>query len=88
MAIMTKTLSARLRVRMHDEPDYVATFMSEAADALDAAAAREARLREALEWLDYHADNQDMSHLDFRVEGTLKARAALEDTKAEQAPAP
>lgn len=49
----------------------------EAATLITQQAAEIARLREALEWLDYHADNQDMKHVDFRVEGTLIARAAL-----------
>jgi hypothetical protein len=82
---MTETLSARLREEGLDHGIGPALLCQQAADALDAAAAREAVLREALEWLDYHADNQDMSHVDFRVEGTLLARAALAETKNGQA---
>lgn len=40
-------------------------------------AAENARLREALEWIAYHYDNQDMNHVDFRVEAATRARAAL-----------
>lgn len=44
---------------------------------IQATEARVQGLVEALEWLDYHADNQDMSHRDFRIQGAIKARQAL-----------
>ena len=33
--------------------------------------------REALEWIDYHKDNQDMSHLDFRIGAGNQASESL-----------
>lgn len=32
---------------------------------------------EVLQWADYHFDNQDMNHVDYRVEMAGRARAAL-----------
>ena len=40
------------------------------------------RMREALEAIDYHKDNQDMNHLDFRIYAGSEARAALEGNKS------
>ena len=34
-------------------------------------------LREALEWIDYHKDDPDMSHVNFRVEAGSRAYDAL-----------
>jgi len=38
---------------------------------------------EALEWIDYHYDNQDMSHLDFRIEAAGRARRILATLKGD-----
>lgn len=36
------------------------------------------RMREALAWIDYHCDDQDMNHVNFRVGAGSRARAALQ----------
>jgi len=36
------------------------------------------RYRAALEWIDDNYANQDMDHIDFRVEAAKRARAALQ----------
>jgi len=38
-------------------------------------------LEGALKWIDYHYENQDMSHVDFRVEAKTRAVAALSGTE-------
>ncbi len=49
-------------------------------DLLDAAVAEGAALREALGWFSYHASNQDMNHVDYRVDGSIMATNALTST--------
>ena len=36
------------------------------------------RLQKVLQWISYHYDNQDMDHVDFRVQAAKRARAGLE----------
>ena len=45
--------------------------------ALSALPPRDELLREALEWIVKHYANQDMSHMDFRVEAYARALEAL-----------
>ncbi|WP_281277176.1 hypothetical protein [Sphingomonas olei] len=34
-------------------------------------------MRAALEWIDYHKDDQDMNHVNFRIGAGSRARDAL-----------
>mgnify|MGYP001359829585 CR=1 FL=1 len=51
------------------------------ARAAMADAPRRNAMRETLEWIERHYANQDMSHVDFRVEAYTRAREALEQSQ-------
>ena len=51
--------------------------MEDAAEEIARLRAEVERLWEALGQIDYHADNQDMNHEDFRIKAAQCVRAAL-----------
>jgi hypothetical protein len=51
------------------------------ARAAMADAPRRNAMRETLEWIERHYANQDMSHVDFRVEAYTRTREALEQSQ-------
>ena len=62
--------------------DLIALLRNESSTMLADLVAERDRMREALEAIDYHKDNQDMNHLDFRIYAGSEARAALEGNKS------
>lgn len=50
-------------------------------NSLHAKIEKMSRFKAALERISYHYDNQDMSHLDFRVYAATQARAAISETE-------
>lgn len=56
--------------------------LTEATRQRDEALAARKASEEALATISYHYDNQDMSHVDFRVMAATKARSALENDPA------
>ncbi|MDE2099149.1 MAG: hypothetical protein KGL39_17980 [Patescibacteria group bacterium] len=63
-----------------DALNEIAELIASAPDLLaerDRLRAVNAELVEALEWVAYHWENQDMNHMVFRVEAAHKAHAAL-----------
>lgn len=72
----------RLNSGPYQVPEYadfvkIVAAIERGATDLGAQAATIAELREALEWVVYHYDNQDMNHSDFRVEAAKRARQDL-----------
>ncbi len=55
----------------------IAALEAEMRDRLAAKNAEIERLREVLEWVSYNYSNQDMNHVDFRVEAKIRSDKAL-----------
>lgn len=51
-------------------------------ELLVSARTRAEKLEEALKWIAHHYANQDISHIDFRVEAAQRAEAAISMTES------